>query len=588
MQKKWMILLGSIISLIMISGVAFSANPIKLIVNGNLITPEVPPQIIQGNTMVPVRWIAEALGATVEWNGTDQSVSVNMPDQKNLQQQIDLLRNEIAPQTGDEAVQAWAKAVKSRNGAVQYALFSPGLQTKSLKAFEELNWVTGVSSPWVESYQISDMVKADSDQQSYDVSFQLKTSSGSAGGITVKVTVEQIGNKWVIARLQSVDGSDDLNGIVMIPSEDATKAPSGTALQNPESVQMIDSETGWAWGIVDQQPVLLRTADGAKHWTQVLLDHLQLTNINSIKVYFTDALTGWIGWSDGKAMHIAHTADGGQHWNDQTFQGVDYPIQFAFADNQHGWLLTAGDAAMMHNQKKVYRTEDGGTSWKVVSDNGLDLSNPSLQAPSLPTLGNSAGIAFRNTQNGFVAIDDPVSPDLLFYQTSDGGSTWNAVTLNVPQALEGKIDYSAFSVPVFSGEQNKDGAVTAKIGSNAGDTLIVFTTHDGGTTWKAQPLPTSIKLDIKSNISFSDAAHGWLLNGPSLYHTADGGVSWNEIATNEIFKGTNQNAPVIRQFMFSSPQQGWLIAGIEDQSKAVLIETKDGGATWNAVPLQTN
>lgn len=229
MRKKGMILLGSIVSLVMISSVAFSANPIKLIVNGNMITPEVPPQVIQGNTMVPVRWVAEALGAKVDWNAADQSVSINMPDQKKLQQQIELLRNEIAPQSSDEAVQAWAKAVKNRNGAVQYALASPSLQNKTLKTFEELNWVTGVSSPWVESYKISDTVKTGADQQSYDVSFQLMTSTSSAGGGTVKVTIDQTDNKWVITGLQSVNGPDELNGIIIFPSDDAAQAPAGIA-----------------------------------------------------------------------------------------------------------------------------------------------------------------------------------------------------------------------------------------------------------------------------------------------------------------------------------------------------------------------
>jgi len=56
-------------------GVAASSN-IRLIVNGQEITPDVPPQIIDGRVMVPARFVAEPLGATVEWDGENNTVIV--------------------------------------------------------------------------------------------------------------------------------------------------------------------------------------------------------------------------------------------------------------------------------------------------------------------------------------------------------------------------------------------------------------------------------------------------------------------------------------------------------------------------------
>lgn len=48
--------------------IAQATNPIKLIVNGVDITykSDVPPQIINGRTLVPARALAESLGASVE------------------------------------------------------------------------------------------------------------------------------------------------------------------------------------------------------------------------------------------------------------------------------------------------------------------------------------------------------------------------------------------------------------------------------------------------------------------------------------------------------------------------------------------
>lgn len=56
--------------------VAWGQQQIRLVVNGREIYPDVPPQIIDGRTMAPIRFVAEALGAKVEWNEAEQTVCV--------------------------------------------------------------------------------------------------------------------------------------------------------------------------------------------------------------------------------------------------------------------------------------------------------------------------------------------------------------------------------------------------------------------------------------------------------------------------------------------------------------------------------
>lgn len=46
------------------------------LVNGKTVALEVAPQIVQDRTMVPLRFIAEALGGTVEWNGETRTVNI--------------------------------------------------------------------------------------------------------------------------------------------------------------------------------------------------------------------------------------------------------------------------------------------------------------------------------------------------------------------------------------------------------------------------------------------------------------------------------------------------------------------------------
>jgi SagB-type dehydrogenase family enzyme len=78
MKKRWLIITVVVLLLVVlaIASVTFADNPVKLIVNGQEINAEVPPQIINGRVMVPVRWIADAMGATVAWDENSRTVFI--------------------------------------------------------------------------------------------------------------------------------------------------------------------------------------------------------------------------------------------------------------------------------------------------------------------------------------------------------------------------------------------------------------------------------------------------------------------------------------------------------------------------------
>lgn len=50
---------------------------VKLVLNNQNLNPEVPPQIINGRAMVPLRCIAEAFGADITWEETSRTVYIN-------------------------------------------------------------------------------------------------------------------------------------------------------------------------------------------------------------------------------------------------------------------------------------------------------------------------------------------------------------------------------------------------------------------------------------------------------------------------------------------------------------------------------
>src|SRR5690625_4319521 len=63
------------------SGTASSSEG-TIVVDGYTLSTEVPPTIIDGRMMVPMRPIFEALGAKVTWDGANQAVSASKDDRE--------------------------------------------------------------------------------------------------------------------------------------------------------------------------------------------------------------------------------------------------------------------------------------------------------------------------------------------------------------------------------------------------------------------------------------------------------------------------------------------------------------------------
>lgn len=124
----------------------------------------------------------------------------------NLEFRVKLLEKALAPKTPDEAVQKWAEGVKTRNGALQFAMFSPEVKEKELSSFEKLGgWITGQSSPWVESYDISKGIPKAQDSFQFVVKLSMVTSAGKNLEIN-NVIVQRDKDIWYVSEIQNEDG----------------------------------------------------------------------------------------------------------------------------------------------------------------------------------------------------------------------------------------------------------------------------------------------------------------------------------------------------------------------------------------------
>lgn len=103
MPKKWLAVAGVVILISIFSTVAFADNPVTLFINGREIKPDVPPQIINGRTMVPIRWVAEALGADVRWDeGSRTAFTNNLEPSANILYRLQCLEPEQPQRIEDD------------------------------------------------------------------------------------------------------------------------------------------------------------------------------------------------------------------------------------------------------------------------------------------------------------------------------------------------------------------------------------------------------------------------------------------------------------------------------------------------------
>ncbi len=73
-----MFVIGLVVGLILALGsiAAAAPNQISIVLDGQRLAPDVAPVMVDGQVMVPLRFVAESLGASVRWNEITQTVFI--------------------------------------------------------------------------------------------------------------------------------------------------------------------------------------------------------------------------------------------------------------------------------------------------------------------------------------------------------------------------------------------------------------------------------------------------------------------------------------------------------------------------------
>ncbi|KAF1996125.1 Oligoxyloglucan reducing end-specific cellobiohydrolase [Amniculicola lignicola CBS 123094] len=225
-------------------------------------------------------------------------------------------------------------------------------------------------------------------------------------------------------------------------------------------------------------------------------------------------------WVSGTRGTVLRTVDGGSTWtNVSPSLAPENATTFEFRDIQ-AWsanaavILSIGEG----NASRIYRTGDGGKSWKRTFLN----DEPTAFYDCL---------AFENSKHG-LALSDPVSGKFRLIETWDGGATWAIVdSAGMPSALSGEFGFAA------SGTCIEAAAGRWYIASGGVEPGRIFRSDDGY-EWKVSN--SSIAGGAAAgvfSVRFHDAENGIAVGGDFEKPTAnkdiaawsrDGGTSWHK------------------------------------------------------------
>lgn len=219
-------------------------------------------------------------------------------------------------------------------------------------------------------------------------------------------------------------------------------------------VTFIDADRGWAVGAeVGRRDVgvVLRTLDGAQHWTR----HEVRAQGGLLTASFCDRDLGWAISS----KEVVATSDGGTHWERRwEAQAEQSLISIACQDAQNAWVISSG-GRLMH-------TADGGATWDA------------------PTMGNHGNLYRIRVFDGRVWVTGEAGTLIYGDQV---GKQFRTVATGSRAAL----------LDIWMSD--RDGWVVGSEG-------VILGTRDGGSTWDPVVSPTSSDL---GTLFFLNSSVGW-------------------------------------------------------------------------------
>lgn len=266
---------------------------------------------------------------------------------------------------------------------------------------------------------------------------------------------------------------------------------------------------------------------------------LQTPTIASITLYSVKFLTANVGFVGGNVGAIYKTEDKGRSWSIVTTLGSAGNIYaIYFVDSDLGFAVGSGG--------KILRTNNGGNTWTIISTDGTT---------------NFRSVYFLNNRVGFA-----VGNYGAIFKTIDAGLTWVKSVYN--------SSHSYYSI-IFLSELS---------GYISGSNGVLLKTIDGGVNWTQQNVVSNNATLYSSD--FISPETGYICGSSgTILKTTNHGESWVKYDHDSVFtiESPTLGGKLIKSVNFNSihfvsADTGYVSGSFG--SGSLFAKTTDGGLHW--------
>ena len=276
---------------------------------------------------------------------------------------------------------------------------------------------------------------------------------------------------------------------------------------------------------------IFKTTDGGTTWSPIF-DNQPYLAIGSITIDANNPNTIWVGTGDANISGLCYigdgiykSTDGGNTWTNMGLndQHVFSKIIIDPTNSNIIYAATMGQPFVRDNNRGLYKSIDGGTTWNSIlfvhDDAGIiDLViNPN----NTQILYAASYNRIRNNQERLMH-----GPQSKIWKTTDGGTTWNPLTNGLPN-----FPVSRIGLTIYPSNPN---ILYTVIADSTQYFQGIYKTTDGGTSW--------LPVDITSLDPSCYNGYGWYFGkiyvnpsnsnqiyvlGVDSYTTSNNGLTWN-------------------------------------------------------------
>ena len=195
------------------------------------------------------------------------------------------------------------------------------------------------------------------------------------------------------------------------------------------------------WYVAAASGGLWKTVNAGTTWTPVF-DHEPVYSIGTVVIDPRNPNTVWVGTGEGNAQRsvaygdgVYRSDDGGHTWQNMGLKASEHIGKIVIDPRNSDVVYVAAQGPLFSGggDRGLYKTTDGGKTWKKVLDAGAwaGVSDVVMDPRNPDVLIASAWQRYRR-EWGYIAG----GPESALYRSTDGGASWRKITEGLPTGSE--------------------------------------------------------------------------------------------------------------------------------------------------------